>query len=50
MSHKLNIIALEIFEGCRCRANGVHNDLFAEDPYCPIVLDSNFKEKINTRV
>lgn len=41
---------LEFCGGCRCRANGVQNDLFAEDPYCPIVLDSNFRESLNIHV
>lgn len=27
--------------GCRCRAYGVTGDLFADDPYCPIVLNKN---------
>ncbi|MBV5159415.1 radical SAM/SPASM domain-containing protein [Staphylococcus epidermidis] len=41
---------LEFCGGCRCRANGVYNDLFAEDPYCPIVLNPNFKESLNNSV
>lgn len=29
---------LDFCGGYRCRAYGVHGDLFAEDPYCPIVI------------
>jgi len=25
--------------GCRCRAYGVNDDLFGDDPYCPIVIE-----------
>lgn len=31
--------------GCRCRAYGVSGDLFAADPYCPIVMEKE-KESI----